>query len=577
MKGVSILAAVIAIAVIIVMGFFAAIFILSTSYERTLSDRVASAHTAINLFYAYNETLPVFAQLLILTAARDLGENCGGVNCGKQCVWNLSCPTLEQLVDKYNSSIITIFDSLPKNVGELGRINFTPPKIEKISLTENCINLTLKPQSVWMNRSGFFLNASSVEEMNFSVPVRYYLLLTIGRMLFEKGEYKITNSALSKTIRFADESEPECSSVADVTVTIKNGKVSMPVDNFTYWAVLCGINYSGDVVHGLASLNDFYGEYSESSHWQKVTCTKEEALKDTDYDDIEATVDEVMDKLKDILTEFYNDANPNLPGTCEYEVYPGYKGINFTITTSIDKSYDIDTNQPSPETRNCSDYSGYDWMCIDCKKKDHKNCVKLSNSVHYYCSFEKECGDCGCGDNSYKYLNRTIDIYDKWGRGYFSHKFYHYSKTKGCIEAGGCDCGVTSCGEDNSYKCKGTNGTDECECSISCFCSETSEGCKCSISYNPATDCTLPDCEVYDSCTCKCKYTKTLYKRASSYSETKRWECKYSAYFVFDVTTKLEFEFTDNSILIPQRGSTAFEKLKLKLNAETKYHLSSSS
>ena len=567
MKGVSILAAVIAIAVIIVMGFFAAIFILSTSYERTLSDRVASAHTAINLFYAYNETLPVFAQLLILTAARDLGENCGGVNCGKQCVWNLSCPTLEQLVDKYNSSIITIFDSLPKNVGELGRINFTPPKIEKISLTENCINLTLKPQSVWMNRSGFFLNASSVEEMNFSVPVRYYLLLTIGRMLFEKGEYKITNSALSKTIRFADESEPECSSVADVTVTIKNGKVSMPVDNFTYWAVLCGINYSGDVVHGLASLNDFYGESVNSSHWQKVTCTKEDALEDTDYGRIDTTVKKVMDKLKDILTEFYNDANPNLPGTCEYEVYPGYKGIDFKITTSIDKSYDIDTNQPSPETRSCGDYPSCKGSCYG---TDYDGCSEGTNYVDYYCSFAEEDGNCGCGVNTYCYHEKIIDIDDTWGNGYFSHEAHYYDKTGYCEFVGRCECEVPD--TDCPSTCLGTNETGgECECEV-IRCETDCYSCDVIINYASCTD---DPCDIdWSGCTCDFTYKKEY---AKSYTTSEKWECKYSAYFVFDVTAKLEFEFTDNSILIPQQGSTAFEKLKLKLNAETKYHLSSSS
>jgi len=514
MKGVSILAAVIAIAVIIVIGFFAAIFILSTNYERTLSDRVASAHTAINLFYAYNETLPVFIRLLALSIAEDLGENCGGVNCDGQCMWNLSCPTLEQLVNKYNSSIVTIFDSLPKNVGELGRINFTLPKIEKINHTENCINLTLKPHGVWTQRSGFLVNASS-KEQNLSISVRYYLLLTIGRMLFEKGEYKITNSALSKTIKFADENEPECSAIRGKRIKVKNGKVTMPVDNFIHWAILCGIAHGSTTVHGLASLNDFYGEVSKSSSTHDVTCTKAEAVEDTDYVNIETTIENVRRELDNLLTEFYNDENPNLPGTCEYRVYPGYKGIDFKITTDIRKSYAIDTNKPPPKTRSCSDYPSCRGNCYG---RNYDGCSHGTGYVDYYCSFVEEKGSCGCGVSTYCYHERVIDVDDRWDNGYFSHDAHYYSKTGGCKAVGKCDC-RTICNE---------------QCHTIC---------------------------------------KTLY--AKSYTTSRSWDCEYSAYFVFDVNVKTEFKFTDNSILIPQRGSTAFEKLKLKLKTENSYHLSS--
>ena len=442
MKGVSILAAVVAIAVIIVMGFFAAIFILSASYERTLSDRVASAHAAINLFYAYNETLPMFTNLIVITTAKDLGENCGGVDCGEKCVWNNSCPTLEQLTDKYKSVFENNFYILPKNIGELGKFNFTQPSIKKIEFDENHINLTLKYHTVSLNLSGFAVNATNEKDLEISENIRYYLLLEIGKMLFKNGTYPITWDG-TKTIRFESGSSNntfynKCKDLHDnYPIKISNYQINIPVDNFLELAIECGI----DGTEGLASISDFYGEVTKLGSYD-VDCTRREALQATDYNWIDNKINNVIDKIKRILGEIYPDLNFEI----SVEIQDGDTSCGdgkFCYSTNLEK--------PPPFTdNNCEMCNSY---CTP------GTCTKGGNSCS--CSFDEcvrgDCdGDCSCGVNERNGVWETREVTEKWddSKSYYWIDVYQMNYFYDCDSTGqDCDCDTCYDDEGNPYPC----------------------------------------------------------------------------------------------------------------------------
>ncbi|MFH8110003.1 MAG: hypothetical protein QXE42_01025, partial [Candidatus Aenigmatarchaeota archaeon] len=93
------------IALSIIATFFTIIATLSSSKEIRLSDEVGKGINAINLFYLIQNILEERVKLEVNVIALELGNDCGGLECGEHCRWCEEKPKLEDLKKEYASKL----------------------------------------------------------------------------------------------------------------------------------------------------------------------------------------------------------------------------------------------------------------------------------------------------------------------------------------------------------------------------------------------------------------------------------------------------------------------------------------
>ncbi len=151
-----------------------------------LSERISTGISAINQFYMLEDHIKVHTPFAALSVAGELGRKGGCSNCS---VWSRNEPKLNDLIESYRSVLSTEL-LLPNNVGLLGKFNVSY-KDPKINISDLHVGILTGLPVLSMRDSYFFLNESSDKEFYFNVPLRYQMLLKIGRMLFEKGTKKV--------------------------------------------------------------------------------------------------------------------------------------------------------------------------------------------------------------------------------------------------------------------------------------------------------------------------------------------------------------------------------------------------
>jgi len=419
---------------LVLVGFIIVLLGITTNQEIKLYDKVHSGLSVINYFYLSEKNIKEFIPLVIETTAKELGEICGGYDCPQpeDCYWTTGCPTLDNSKEKYNNTLIGKINGFPKNIGTLGELNFTPPNVTKISFSDNWINLSAKSHIVERQEEYFSVNATG-DDTSVSKEIRYLLLLKVGRLLFEKGNYPITWGG-TKTIYFESGSTGNwrydyCNNLRNTKpIQISNYNINMPVDNFLEEAIKCGV----DDVDGLASIDDFYGERTESGN-SNVDCLRTEALADTKYSDVDDKVNDVIKKLDEIFEELYPD-------------------MNFAISTRIsDSGTNCDVGNYCFDTNLDKSVPSSDSGCGTCNSYcSPGSCT--SDTTSCSCSFSQctsgKCGgSCGCDidERNGEWKTRVVD--EKWNsdKSYYWIDVYQMNHYYYCTSDGTCgiceDCG----------------------------------------------------------------------------------------------------------------------------------------
>lgn len=183
MKGVSNLVWIILIALSIVGTFFAIIAMLSSTREIKLTDEVGKGINAINLFYLIQNILEERVKLEINVVALNLGNECGGLECGEHCRWCEDKPKLEDLKKEYASKLKSAIEKIkfPEN---LGKFNLQNPKLKEIRIRDEEVEVELESHIINYSHSDFNLNVSN-GTLIFIKRIKYPLFLRIGREFVE--------------------------------------------------------------------------------------------------------------------------------------------------------------------------------------------------------------------------------------------------------------------------------------------------------------------------------------------------------------------------------------------------------
>ncbi len=344
-------------AIILIAGAILLIFIftLYNSKEITISDKIADGLSSINYYYLTEKNINEFAQIVTEITAKELGEACGGFDCYS---WSATVPSYQDLRDKFESELRGKITGFPKNIGNLGRLNFAPPKIKGLEMDENHVKISLDAQQVYRKTDSFFVNASSESGLEIDKQIRYLLLAKIGQMLYGNGTYArewskvFVNSgtfdcdgdgAAEKTISGKKLSEAGVNGCKIFSIDfdvddrnadgnskwsgmgdyckgkqttiyepgvyagkVESNKLYVQIDNLLEYSLICGI----ESTDGLASVVDTKGEVSKSGKSQ-VSCDVKEAGADAWQ---KAGLTGNQGKIQKILDALAASLSPAYPG-----------------------------------------------------------------------------------------------------------------------------------------------------------------------------------------------------------------------------------------------------------------------
>ncbi len=483
------------IGLLAVMLFIGVLLGFYSDSEKKLSDRVYYGLSSINYFYATEKNINEFAQIVTEITAKELGEACGGFDCYS---WSANNPSYKGLRDKFESELREKITGFPAQIGNGGRISFAPPKIAGLEMDESNVKISLAYHSAYRQTDTFLVNASATKTLEAEKNIRYLLLARIGQRLYGNGTYvrdwgKVfvnwgkfdcnndgdsgdTGETISAKTKLSDSSLNNCKildidfSIDDVdgsgnskwnsmrtncySITnssdsginagkVEGGKIYAQIDSLLEKSLICGIDGTG----GLASLNDFVGETSgtasvgtDSNCRTKPSdpkCSREDAVKTTDYVNLESRTSAVLASLKPLV-----DAGS---GT----------SVEFALTSS--KSYETDTSAPVPKTSKCSDYSGScNGGCTEISNTGDV-CSSGAGSITYSCKryaewhkYDNSCMEkvwTGMGNWPWRiditgcFEKKDISIKDNWQNGEYSHLKDNCYGTYTCVWDRCIDCG----------------------------------------------------------------------------------------------------------------------------------------
>lgn len=184
MKGISVFVWVILIALSITGTFFIIISMLTSYKEIRLVDEVGKGISAINLFYLIQNILEERIKLEINVIALDLGNECGGLECGEHCRWCEEKPKLEDLKKEYASKLKSSIEKI-RFPDDLGNFKLENPKIREIKIRDDEIEVEIESHIINYRLNDFILNVSNAT-MIFIEKNKYPLFLKIGRDFVEK-------------------------------------------------------------------------------------------------------------------------------------------------------------------------------------------------------------------------------------------------------------------------------------------------------------------------------------------------------------------------------------------------------
>ncbi|MBU5678678.1 MAG: hypothetical protein QXJ96_03310 [Candidatus Aenigmatarchaeota archaeon] len=171
------------IALSIIATFFTIITMLSSSKEIRLTDEVGKGINAINLFYLVQNILEERVKLEVNVIALELGNDCGGLECGEHCRWCEEKPKLEDLKKEYASKLKSAIEKI-KFTENLGKFNLQNPKLKEIRIRDEEIEIELESHMINYSLNDFNLNVSN-GTLIFIEKNRYPLFLKIGRDFVE--------------------------------------------------------------------------------------------------------------------------------------------------------------------------------------------------------------------------------------------------------------------------------------------------------------------------------------------------------------------------------------------------------
>jgi hypothetical protein len=310
-----------AIGLLAVMLFIGVLLGFYSESEKKLSDRVYYGLSAINYFYATEKNINEFAQIVIETTAKELGEQCGGFSCYS---WKAGSPSVDDLKNRLRDTIAGKRAGFPKKIGNGGDISFAPPKLETSVIDENRVKISLAYQSAYRQTDTFLVNASASKTFEVSKDIRYLLLAKIGQKLFNNGtyvrdwsrilltggEFDCNNDGAADIIipesfvqtQLSDHLELNGCRVLKIKFDVDNaavgwnslklkcydltnsadpgafagkiegGKLYVQIDSLLDRSLVCGI----DMTDGLASVTDTFGEVTKSDT-SPVSCVEGEA------------------------------------------------------------------------------------------------------------------------------------------------------------------------------------------------------------------------------------------------------------------------------------------------------------
>ncbi len=344
-----------AIALLIVAVFFILLHSFYNKTEITISDKIADGLSSINYYYITEKNINEFAQIVTEITAKELGEACGGFDCYS---WSAAVPSYQDLRDKFESELRGKITGFPKQIGNLGRLNFAPPKITGLEMDDNHVKINLLPQQVYRKTESFLVNASSNEEKEIDKQIRYLLLAKIGQRLYGNGTYardwskvfvnsgsfdcdgdgvaeksvtgkKLSEAGVSNCKIFSidfdvddrnadgnskwsgmgDYCKGKQTTIYEPGVNagkVESNKLYAQIDNLLEYSLICGV----ESTDGLASVTDTKGEVSKSGRNQ-VSCDVKEAGTDAWQ---KAGLTGNQGKIQKILDALAASLSPAYPG-----------------------------------------------------------------------------------------------------------------------------------------------------------------------------------------------------------------------------------------------------------------------
>ncbi|TRZ55140.1 hypothetical protein D4Q76_01045 [archaeon] len=472
-QGVVIAAAVIGL--LVSMLIVAVLFKFYSDNEKKLSDRVYSGLSSINYFYLTEKNINEFAQIVTEITAKELGEACGGFDCYS---WSANNPSYKDLRDKFESELRGKITGFPAQIGNGGSLNFAPPKIAGLEMDEGRVKISLDAQQVYKKTNSFFVNASSENGLEINKQIRYLLLARIGQKLYGNGTYVrdwnkvwinsgkfdcggITKSIAARTqlssradltgckildVNFdVDNIESgnskwnsyntNCYNIANSTDAganagkVEGGKIYAQIDSLLEKSLICGI----DGTDGLASINDFEGTQTDSKSYsgsddcsesrKSVSCTKEGAVMDTDWVNLDSKINNVLSKLEKTVSSVY------------------LTGLNLDVAAaaSYAKSWELNAYKtPENHYGSCEGTASGNAEAGSCSYSYDKTTSSGS------CT-----SSCGNQQSSYSYSHIKNHHEYEWDKKHYYQYLYDCSRSGGCRSysccAYSCNCGKDGC------------------------------------------------------------------------------------------------------------------------------------
>lgn len=187
MKGIGTIAVIAILAVIAVGGVFAGLYFYPQiiASRMVLADRVATGYHIINQYDMIRDNLKVLVPFQAKVVANELGRKGGCKDCR---LWSKNGPSLNKLIQAYSNETKRRIE-LPKSIGPLGEIQLDLSS--EVEVEDLFVKVDIPTMILSAGNKLYSIIAGTDENLVIYVPLRYRMLLSIGRMLLERGVWRI--------------------------------------------------------------------------------------------------------------------------------------------------------------------------------------------------------------------------------------------------------------------------------------------------------------------------------------------------------------------------------------------------